>query len=158
MSADALAQEAESLSRRAEAARDKAQAATAAQTAAQSVRRQDFDRAWLAGYSDAAIEAEQGAALATFEAAALADPVAVAWIEVERLRLRRYNAAQVAANFASGLGVPSPGSPVGGAPAQLSAALQRAMEVLARRLEGERTEAVYAAREAAAEAAVEGGA
>ena len=151
MSADALAQEAENLSRRAQAAQAKAAEAAAAQTAAQSVRRQDFDRAWLADYSDQGIEAQQAAAMATFEAAALADPVAVAWIEVERLRLRRYNEAQVAANFASGLGVKAPTFEVSRSPALMSERLQRAMEGLAGRLEGERTAAVYAAREAAAE-------
>ena len=157
MSADALAQEAESLSHRAEAARAKAAAATAAQTAAQSVRRQDFDRRWLADYSDQTIEAEQGAALATFEAAALADPVTVAWLEVERLRLRRFNMGQIAANFASGLGVKAPTFEVSRSPALMSERLQRTVEGLAVRLEAERTAAVYQAREQAAEAAAEGG-
>jgi len=156
--ADALAAEADELSRRAERAQAKARDATAARTAEQSARRQDFDRAWLAAFDDAALEAEQSAALAAFEAALAVDPVASAWLEVARLRLRRHNMGQTAVSFASGLGVQAPVSWVSRDAALMSDAAQRAVESLAGRLEGERTAELYEARERAATDAAEGGA
>ena len=156
--ADALAVEADRLTKAAQAAQAKAAQAGQAAQAEQSARRQDFDRAWLATFDDAALEAEQSAAMAVFEAALVVDPVASAWLEVARLRLRRHNAGQTAVSFASGLGVQAPVSWTSRDAMVMSDAAQRAVEQLAGRLEGERTAELYEARERAATGAAEGGA
>jgi len=156
--ADVLATQAADLTRRAQEAQAKAAKATDARTAVESVRRQAFDGRWLAGYDDQAIEAEQRAALAKFEEAVAVDPVMTAWLMVQRLYLRRHADGQMATNFASSVGVPAPKYYPGADSPDLSGAMQRAVEALAGRLEGERTAGIFADREAAAEGVAEGGA
>src|SRR5665647_3726872 len=77
-------------------------------------RRKKFMTQWLAEFDDGALDAEQRAAMATIEEAAQAatktDPMMKAALAVHRLSIRRFAAGQMAANFASQVGVPAPRS------------------------------------------------
>jgi len=118
-------------------------------------RRKKFMTQWLAEFDDGAMNAEQRAAMATLEEAAQAatttDPMMKAALEVHRLYFRRSAAGQMATNFASQVGVPAPRSDPGHDPVRTAEALQLAVQHLAERLEGERTAAIFAALEAAAD-------
>ena len=118
-------------------------------------RRKKFMTQWLAEFDDGALDAEQRAAMATIEEAAQAatktDPMMKAALEVHRLSIRRFAAGQMAANFASQVGVPAPRSDPDRDPVRTAEAGQLAVRHLAERLEGERTAAIFAALEAAAD-------
>jgi len=148
--AAALAAKAAEATAAAEQAQHEALEAKAAFDLGAGVRRQAFDRAWLAEHDDAAAEAAQAAAMSAFETAVEADPVALAWLEVLRMYIRRYEDGLVAQNFSTSIGGPVRPSPAGGSAPQVSDALQRALVHLAQRLEGERTAEIFEAREAAA--------
>jgi len=118
-------------------------------------RRKKFMTQWLAEFDDGALDAEQRAAMATIEEAAQAatktDPMMKAALAVHRLSIRRFAAGQMAANFASQVGVPAPRSDPDRDPVRTAEAGQLAVRHLAERLEGERTAAIFAALEAAAD-------
>lgn len=137
-----------------QAQRESAEAAADFQADAEA-RRQTYMKKWLAEFDDSAMNAEQRAAMATLEEAAQAatktDPMMKAALEVHRLSLRRFAAGQMAANFASQVGVPAPRSDPDRDPVRTAEAGQLAVRHLAERLEGERTAAIFAALEAAAD-------
>jgi|SRR5665647_1573431 len=134
----------------AELAQHEALEAKAAFDAEAEERRLAFMKAWLAEFDDDALDTEQRAAMAAFEEAAQADPLAKAWLDVLRMYVRRYQDGLMAQNFSTIIGAPVPPPPAGGSPPQVAEALQLAVYHLAERLEGERVAEVWAALEAAA--------
>lgn len=114
-------------------------------------RRQKFMQDWFAEYDAGAEEAAQFAALAAFEKALAADPVALAWLEVQRMYMRRHADYQTAVNFAASTGVAAPKNGPGASPPEFSWSLQQALQNLAKRLEGERTADIFDALERAAD-------
>lgn len=155
LTAAALAEKAAQTAEAAALARAAALEAGAAVDAEAGERRKKFMTQWLAEFDDGAMDAEQRAAMATLEEAAQAatktDPMMKAALEVHRLSIRRFAAGQMAANFASQVGVPAPRSDPDRDPVRTAEAGQLAVRHLAERLEGERTAAIFAALEAAAD-------
>ena len=151
--AAALAAKAAEATAAAELAQHEALEAKAAFDLGAEVRRQAFMRNWLAEEFVQAPEADVAlrASKAAFEEAVQADPLMQVWLAYVRSSYRTGMDGQTAANFAQQTGVhapvyyPNPSTPT------FFDVMQRAMEHLASRLEGERQAEIMDALERAAE-------
>ena len=118
-------------------------------------RRQTFMKKWLdeefvkAPEVAVARQASTAALEAAVEEAAQTDPVLRAWLEYARSGMRSWHDGGTAQTFASQVGVPAPVYDAY-ATSTFFEVMQRVMEHLASRLEGERTADIFDALEAAA--------
>lgn len=129
------------------AADAKAQAAAleagAASDKEAAARSKAFMENWLAEFDAPAAEAASHAALAAFEEAVQKDPLMQVWLAYLRSRYRAGMDGGTAQNFASQVGVPAPVYYPNPGTEPFFGAMQRAMEHLAQRLEGERQAEIF---------------
>lgn len=134
--------------------RESAEASAKFQAQAE-IRRQKFMKKWLAEEfvqapeADIAWRASTAALEAAVEEAAQTDPVLRAWLAYARSGMRSWHDGGTAQSFASQVGVPAPVYDRL-ATSTFFEVMQRVMERLAARLEGERTADIFDALEAAA--------
>ena len=150
--AAALAAKAEIARKRYEDAQHEESEAKAAFDKEAEARRQTYMKKWLAEEFVQAPEADAAslAALAAFEEAVQADPLMQVWLAYLRSRYRAGMDGETAQNFASQVGVPAPVYYPNPGTEPFFGAMQRAMEHLAARLEGERQASIFDALERAA--------
>lgn len=150
--AAALAEKAAEATTAAQLAQNAALEAKAEFDAEAEGRRQKFMTQWLAEEFVQAPEADIAllASKAAFEEAVRADPLMQVWLAHLRSHLRISADGQTAQNFASQVGVTAPVYDMKGSFPTFFEVMQRAMEHLAQRLEGERQAEIFEALEAAA--------